>query len=128
MSLLSPPTPHQRFCDAFIPRGFVWSSLEGVLSYDRIGDLLSLLWFDVPFIVPGVNNSGFNCCTVAPHLDYWSACYMLSLSLIQPFIALIGLRSSLGALIDDGLPVLLCSGLEVLVRTNVWLQVPCWFR
>ena len=53
---------------------------------------------------------------------------MLSLSLIQPFIALIGLRSSLGALIDDGLPVLLCSGLEVLVRTNVWLQVPCWFR
>ena len=52
----------------------------------------------------------------------------VGLLLIQPFFAVIGLSSSLGALLGDGLPVLYYAGVVVLVQAIVVLQACRWFR
>ena len=97
-----------------------------LLVSDRMGSVLNLLGVELPSIL--VLTTVALMAAQLPRADSRSACYGVGLLLIQPFFAVIGLSSSLGALFGDGLPVLLYAGLVVLVQAIVVLQASRWFR
>ena len=116
---------------------FAWPSSQAVmiallwgggvlLVSDRMGSVLNLLGVELPSIL--VLTTVALMAAQLPRADSRSACYGVGLLLIQPFFAVIGLSSSLGALFGDGLPVLLYAGLVVLVQAIVVLQASRWFR
>ena len=105
--------------------GLLWGGGVLLIS-ERLAGLLSLLGADVPSIL--VLTTVALIAAQLPRADSRSACYGLGLVLIQPFFAVIGLSSSLGALFGDGLPVLLYAGLVVFIQAIVVLQARRWFR
>ena len=105
--------------------GLLWGGGVLLIS-ERLVGLLSLLGADVPSIL--VLTTVALIAAQFPQADSRSACYGLGLVLIQPFFAVIGLSSRLGALFGDGLPVLLYAGLVVFIQAIVVLQARRWFR
>ena len=117
--------------------GVAWPSPQAVtiallwgggvlLLSDRMAHVLNVLGLQLPSIL--VLTTVALITAQLPRAESRSACYGVGLLLIQPFFAVIGLSSSLGALFGDGLPVLLYAALVVFVQALVVLQASRWFR
>ena len=120
-----------------LTEAFAWPSSQAVmmallwgagvlLVSDRMVGVLKQLGVQLPSIL--VLTTVALIAAQLPLAKSRKACYGVGLLLIQPFFAVIGLSSSLGALLGDGLPVLFYAGVVVLVQAIVVLQACRWFR
>ena len=120
-----------------LTEAFSWPSSQAVmmallwgagvlLVSDRMVGVLNQLGVQLPSIL--VLTTVALIAAQLPLAKSRKACYGVGLLLIQPFFAVIGLSSSLGALLGDGLPVLFYAGVVVLVQAIVVLQACRWFR
>ena len=97
-----------------------------LLVSDRMVGVLKQLGVQLPSIL--VLTTVALIAAQLPRAKSRKACYGVGLFLIQPFFAVMGLSSSLGALLGDGLLVLFYAGVVVLVQAIVVLQACRWFR
>ena len=120
-----------------LTEAFAWPSSQAVmmallwgagvlLVSDRMVGVLKQLGVQLPSIL--VLTTVALIAAQLPRAKSRKACYEVGLFLIQPFFAVMGLSSSLGALLGDGLPVLFYAGVVVLVQAIVVLQACRWFR
>lgn len=104
-------------------QGLVWG-LAVLLLANALTPLLQRLWPGLPAIL--VLTTLTLLAAQLPGAESRRGCYGLGLLLIQPFFTVMGLSSPVGALLSEGLPVLLYAALIVALQALALLALRRW--
>jgi uncharacterized membrane protein len=104
-------------------QGLVWG-LAVLLLANVLTALLQRLWPGLPAIL--VLTTLTLLAAQLPGAESRRGCYGLGLLLIQPFFTVMGLSSPVGALLSEGLPVLLYAALIVALQAVALLALRRW--
>ena len=104
-------------------QGLLWG-LAVLLLANALTPLLQRLWPGLPAIL--VLTTLTLLAAQLPGAESRRGCYGLGLLLIQPFFTVMGLSSPVGALLSEGLPVLLYAALIVALQAAALLALRRW--